>query len=62
MVVANHTAEIAVTATDGSLRFYWSPEGTATWYGEQMAPPGTASSSPAMTRFSGGTEVAVTGP
>jgi hypothetical protein len=54
--------EIAVTATDGSLRYYWSYDGTSTWYGAQIALPGTASTSPSMTRFNGGTEIAVAGP
>jgi hypothetical protein len=61
-VAGNYTMEIAVTATDGSLRYYWSQDGTPTWYESQIAPPGTAYSSPAMTRSSGGTEIAVAGP
>ncbi|HJY74233.1 MAG TPA: hypothetical protein VJ347_20855, partial [Streptosporangiaceae bacterium] len=62
MVAGHYTEEIAVTATDGSVRYYWSYDGTSTWYGAQIAPPGTASASPAMTRFSGGTEITVAGP
>ena len=62
IVAGNYTMEIAVTATDGSLRYYWSPGGTPTWYGAQIAPPGTVSASPAMTRANGGTEIAVAGP
>jgi hypothetical protein len=62
MVAGNYTMEIAVTATDGSLRYYWAYDGTSTWYGAQIAPPGTASTSPAMTRFNGGTEITVAGP
>ena len=30
MVAGNYTEEIAVTATDGSLRYYWSYDGTPT--------------------------------
>jgi hypothetical protein len=39
MVAGNYTMEIAVTATDRSLRYYWSYDGT--WYQGQIAPPGT---------------------
>jgi len=49
------------TATDGSLRYYWSRDGTSAWYGAQIAPPGTVSASPSMTRSNGGTEIAVAG-
>jgi hypothetical protein len=42
----NGTQEIALTATDGSLRYYWSYDGTPTWYQGQIAPPGYATSSP----------------
>jgi hypothetical protein len=62
MVAGNYTEEIAVTATDGSLRYYWSYDGTLTWYGAQIAPRGAVSASSAMTRSSGGTEIAVAGP
>jgi hypothetical protein len=62
MVAGNHTEEIAVTAPDGSLRYYWNYDGTTTWSGTQIAPPGTASTSPAITRSSLGTEIAVSGP
>jgi hypothetical protein len=62
MTAGNGTEEIALTATDGSLRYYWSYDGTPTWYQGQIAPPGYATSSPSITRSNGGTEIAVAGP
>jgi hypothetical protein len=32
IVADNYTMEIAVTATGGSQRFYWSYDGTPTWH------------------------------
>ena len=62
MTAGNYTMEIAVTGRDGSLHYYWSNDGTPAWSGSQVAPPGTTTSSPAMTRANGGTDIAVAGP
>ena len=54
--------EIAVTAPDGSLHYYWSNDGTPTWYGTPITPPGIRRLLPRHHRSGGGTEIAVAGP
>lgn len=62
MTFTSSATEIAADRSDGSLWFYWATNGTATWYSEQVAGPGSTSSAPVITRSSGATELAVAGP
>jgi hypothetical protein len=54
---ANGTV-VASTRRDGSMWFYWNVDGTLAWNSSEIAASGGVTSPPAMTRSSGGTEIA----
>jgi hypothetical protein len=62
MVGADNGMEIAATAPDGSLWFYWAANGTSTWHPEQVAGPGTTATAPAMVASGNAIEIATNGP
>jgi hypothetical protein len=57
--------ELAATAPDGSLHYYFNVDGNPNWSASQVAGAGTTSSAPAIVRFANrsgtGTELAATG-
>jgi hypothetical protein len=62
MVATGSAMEIAATAVNGSCWFYWAANGTTNWHPTQIAGPGSTSTSPAMVRSGGATEIAALGP
>ena len=62
MVGADNGMEIAATAPDGSLWFYWATNGTPTWHPEEVAAQGTPASAPAMVASGNAIEIAANGP